>query len=166
MEPKVRARNPCAVSNKLAPVLSQAPWRSLGPDGPIGRRALAPCPEPARWPAQPQRTVRGNGLWGQSCSSGPELLGLLPPQVLSMGDGARLATSSPEVRAHPPQPPSRARSGPARISDRARTLAPSSASVWPSPRPRRSSLAHVSHGPHMTSAPPASRARSLGLRAR
>ena len=48
---KVRPRSPRSGTKKLASALSRAPLRRLGPEGPTGHCARAPCPEPVRWPS-------------------------------------------------------------------------------------------------------------------
>ena len=94
------------------------------------------------------RSALARGQVQRSAGSGPEpwprTLG--PTSSSSSLDvrRARWAKSSPEVRAHPPHPPSRARSDPARMSERSRTRVPPSARLSPSPRPLCPSLAHAS----------------------
>ena len=98
----------------------------------------------------------------------PGTLGPTTSSRSSTLDGARWPRSSPRC-AHPaPYPPSRARSGPACMTDRSRTRAPPSAHLAPSPRPHSSPhLPRPRHAaPHMPSTPPALHARALGPRAR
>ena len=101
-------------------------------------RALGP--EPMQGPQRPQRPSRCNGLRGQGLSPGPELWGLHPPRGPRRSRGS---TSRPRC-AHPaPHPLPRARSDRARMPGRARTRAPPSARISPSPCPLHPSLAHA-----------------------
>ena len=107
---------------------------------PLCARAGSGAGAPASSAPAPGRVQRSAGS-GQK--PWPGTLGPTTSSRSSTLDGARWPRSSPRC-AHPaPHPPSRARSGPACMTDRSRTRAPPSAHLAPSPRPLRTSLAHA-----------------------